>query len=303
MRILVTGGTGFIGSHVIEKLLEENHKPVVLTKDFRNCNRIKHLGERVDIYNSSAYHYVFDRFNDINAVIHLATLYKKDDSGSSIEDMIKTNIEFPTKILDEMVKRNVQYFINTGTFFEYPLDGSYIDEFVKKRPYNLYASTKLAFEEVLNYYSNKGIKKISLKLFSPYGPRDNPKLITSVCRSLVNNQEIDVGKGDQELSWTYVKDIADAYIIGLDYVKNTNYDSFNIGSESVKLNKVFDILEEISGKKGLIKRTRDYSLNEVMFGRCNSYITKNTLKWEPKYSLEDGLKETYDYYLENKDAI
>ncbi len=307
MRVLVTGGGGFIGSHVVEKLIENNHEPVILTKDCNKIDRIRHLEGKYDIYNGAAYRWAFQR-KKIDAVIHLATLYKKEDDETSLEEMYRTNIEFPGKILNEMLKNDTKYFIDTGTFFEYELSGSFIDEFVKKKPYNLYATTKTAFNEISDYYTDK-IKKVNLKLFSPYGPKDNSKLITNLGRALANDKEIEVTKGDQELSFTYVKDIAEAYIKALDYLvkedyNGVRYENFNICSPSVKLSRVFDLLEEISSKKDLIKRTREYSKNEVMFGRGKNYLANKHLGWDPKYTIEEGLRETYDYYLkEAKDGI
>ena len=142
------------------------------------------------------------------------------------------------------------------------------------------------------------IKAIDLKLFSPYGPRDNEKLIIFLIKSILKNKEVEISKGEQLLSWTYVRDIVDAYVKAVEYVQkmDKNYESFNIGNgEAVSIKKIVEILKEISGKN-LIKCNKDYGKNEIMYAKCNNDKARRVLGWNPLYFIRQGLKETYDYY-------
>jgi len=300
--ILLTGATGFLGSYLLERLLKENYNVIILKRSFSNIWRIKHLLDSTKYYDIDKIplEKIFEE-NKVDIVIHLATYYKKSHNYKDIGMMIDSNLKFPTKILDLMRLYGTKYFINTGTFFEYELVDRYISENTSKSPYNLYASTKLAFGEILKYYSqNYNIKIIDLKLFAPYGPKDNEnKLIPFLIKNFLKNKIIELSPSEQKWNWTYYKDVVEAYIRAIHYISNmnNNLESFNIGNDKTyTIKAIIEVLEDLTNKRNLVKYTKSYPKKEIFYVCCDNTKAKNYLGWIPKYDLYEGLKETYEYY-------
>jgi nucleoside-diphosphate-sugar epimerase len=303
MKVLITGATGFIGSHLVENLIKNNlHEVFILKRSTSNIWRIKEYIDKIkafDVDNEDIMEIVKAIKPDV--VIHLATYYKKYHNYVDLPFMLESNIEFPTKILESMALVGVRYFINTGSFFEKVYSYNY-DFQDATYPFNLYASTKLAFEEILKFYAfNYDIKAITLRIFSPYGYRDNPnKLIPYLIKKIINNEEIDMTEGFQSLDFIYVKDIVDAYIKAMDYIINMKsiYQRFEIGTGTThSLRELIYLLEKISGKKIKVNWGKiPYSNNEVFYSKADISNAINFLKWIPKYDLEKGLEETFEYY-------
>ncbi len=296
-NVLVTGGTGFIGSHVVEALIYNEFNIILLKRTSSDVWRIKNYLKKVISYDidKTELDTVFKE-NKIDAVIHLATYYKKYHSYEDIERMVYSNITFPTKLLDLCSKYNVKYFVNTGTFFEYDITRLPVKEEERKKPFNLYSSTKISFEDVIRFYSDK-LKIITLRIFSPYGEKDNEyKLIPTLIRKAVKNEEIHLSEGFQKLDFVYVKDIADAYIKALKSMeKINNLEAINIGTGfPYSIREIVSLIQEILDKELYViwgKPAQDIPI-------CYADITKakSLLNWYPLHSLKEGLQRTVEYY-------
>lgn len=180
--ILLTGGTGFIGSHLLEELLNLNKKVILLKRSFSNTWRISQFIENKNLIikdtDKIKLNDIFTQF-DIEGIFHLAAFSLRAHKSNSVTEMIKSNIEFPTVLLENSAHSNTKFFVNTGSFFEYDLSSSPINENSKLKPFNLYGSTKTAFETILKFYSQSyDLNCATLKLFTPYGPKDDEKKIT-----------------------------------------------------------------------------------------------------------------------------
>ena len=174
--IILTGGTGFVGSHLLEKLLKLNKKIILLKRSFSTTWRINEFTDNENLImkdiDKVVLNEIFDQY-DINGVLHLATFAQRSHSSDAVSKMIDSNINFPTQLLENSINNNVKFFINTGSFSEYELKNSPISENNKISPFNLYASTKIAFENILKFYSdNYDLNCQTLKLFTPYGAKD-----------------------------------------------------------------------------------------------------------------------------------
>ncbi|WP_457625255.1 NAD-dependent epimerase/dehydratase family protein [Persephonella sp.] len=296
-NILVTGGTGFIGSHVIETLLNENFNVILLKRYSSNTWRIEDFLENIISYDigETDLGKVFEE-NKIDAIIHLATYYKKNHSYEDIENMIYSNITFPTKLLDLCSKYNVRYFLNTGTFFEYDITTLPVKEEENKKPFNLYSSTKISFEDIIKFYSDK-LKVITFRIFSPYGEKDNEyKLIPTLIRKAIKNEEIHLSEGFQKLDFVYVKDIAGAYVRAIKSIeKIDNLESFNIGTGfPYSIREIVSLIQEILDKK--INVVWGDPAQDIPICYADITKAKEVLKWKPLYSLREGLSRTIEYY-------
>lgn len=301
--VLVTGAAGFIGSHLLEDLLKKNYKVIALLHSASNNKRMEPFRPAVKIYYSDKNELgsIFKE-NRIDCIIHLATKYLKNHNNlNEVEEMIDTNVRFPSLLCQLAVQTKVKYFLNTGTFFEYKLKKSPLKETDQKQAYNLYAASKLAFLEILKYYTEKyNLKAIDFKLFAPFGEKDNEKLMDFLMKSLISGTKIKFSKGEQRWNFTYVKDITRAYLCALkQFPKLSRFETFNIGySETYSIKKIIRKIEKISRKKfQIVWGAKPYPLNEIFYVNCNNAQLRKKLKWQPQYNLDLGLQATYNYYF------
>lgn len=296
--VLITGGTGFIGSHLVERLLKENKKIILLKRSFSNLWRIKKLINNpnlilIDIDKMDLLK-VFEKYN-IEGILHLATYYIKKHQSEDIKNMIDSNITFPTTLLENAVNNNVKYFINTGSFAEYSLDSIPINENSEIKPNNLYSSSKVAFENILKFYQNNyEINACTLKLFTPYGPKDDEnKIVPYIITNALKKEKIVIRSTSKRLDFVFVEDIISAFIKAMNSIQTfDSYKSFNVASGKSYLNK------EIYYKVESVLGGQDVEFLESDIKPVESDISKimGELNWKPQYTIENGLKSTIDYY-------
>lgn len=302
--VLLAGATGFIGSHVLERLLEEKYKIVILKRSFSDTWRISNFLKKVKSYDldKSLLEHVF-KDNKIDCVIYSATKYvKRRETINDVEKMIEANISFPSKLCYLCVQHKVKYFINTGSFFEYKIMREPIKESrIEKKAYNFYAASKLAFGEILKFYSdNYDFNVVDFKLFSAFGERDNEKLFVFLIKSLLNNLSIELSGGEQSWNFTYVKNTAEAYTRAIASLgKICGYETFNIGSDKAySIKEIVKKLERISDKKlKVVWGAKPYIDKEIFYVNCDNSKAKKILNWRPTFDIDSGLKRTYDYYF------
>lgn len=304
MNILITGGTGFIGSHLVNRLVFTKHKIYVLKRPSSNLSRIATFKAKIHLLTADSgkdLDNIFKR-QHFDAIIHLAGKYfKHHQSWRDVQEMNDSNINFPSTLLDLAIKHGVKYFINTGTCFEYAPSKRLLNENSPLLPYNYYAATKVAFEQILKYQTSKSnLKSATLKLFYAYGPKDNQKVIQLMVNSLLSKTHTKFTYGQQLLNFTHVEDIVDAYIKSLEYLERKStkkYESFNIGTDEViSIKKIGSILEKISDSPKTLSFSMPYPPDEIMYIATSFAKAKKILKWSPKTDIIKGLKNTYLYY-------
>ncbi|MBI5680827.1 MAG: NAD(P)-dependent oxidoreductase [Methanobacterium sp.] len=303
--VLVTGGTGFIGSHVIERLLEDKFDVILLKRSYSDVWRVKNILEYIQSYNIDEIKLedIFKK-EDIDSIFHIAAYYKKFHSSNDLDSLISSNITFPVKLLELSNEYNVNHFINTGTFFEYSNKPLPVTEENTKTPFNLYAMTKIVFESILKTYATKKeIKATTLNLFSTYGPKDNEyKLFPQLIKAALKEEEIKLSQGFQKLDFVYVKDIASAYMQCMNNMDSLpNYDAINIGNGfPYSIREIVSVIEEILGKP-IGKIWGNPAEEEIDITFASKDKSSSILKWAPKYSLHNGLNETITYYRDEYD--
>lgn len=308
--LLLTGATGFIGSHLTKRLLDKDYKVVILKRSTSDLWRIQ---ECIDQYGTELVMYDIDvddveiafKEHTIDCVMHLATHYvKANESEEDMEDMRETNVRMPTRLAEAAVAHGVKCFVNTGTFFEYQMKDEPIVECDIIDPYNFYAQTKVDFNQILQGYAGNGsLKVMDFKLFAPYGEKDRGKVMVFLINSLLKGDHIDFSGGEQQWNFTYVRDIVEAYVYALRYFeKDFTYESFNIGNNEVhSLKECVSTLEKVSGLKfDITFGARPYSDNEIFYANCDNSKAREILGWSPQYSLESGLKLMYDHVKNNQ---
>jgi nucleoside-diphosphate-sugar epimerase len=307
-KILVTGGTGFVGSHVIASLLKNKDVPILLKRSFSNTWRIKEFIKDIVAYDidTTPLSDVFAK-EDIDGVINLAAYYIRNNSYDDTYKLIETNLAFPTKLLELSKLNDVPIFVNAGSYFQYASNAYHIDENSPLLARNLYAATKNSLERIMEYYSSHSeCKTINLILFTPYGRKDNEKkLIPYIINRAINNESVDLTSGFQRLNMVYVGDIANAFVKSLDLKKDKTQNNLrvNIASkESYSIRELVSVIEDILGRK-IDARWGKIEMDEMDRNQSlviDTEVSAKVLKWKPKFSIYDGLKETIKYYKGDK---
>ncbi|HHQ4645885.1 TPA: NAD-dependent epimerase/dehydratase family protein [Aeromonas veronii] len=288
MRVLLTGVTGFIGSHLATYL---SAKGYVVFGLIRKPIEDDNLLARLNTINLC--HFNEDTLVDLMAeikpdiVIHLASLYLTVHSYNQIDNLISSNVTFPTKLLEAMSANNVTKLINTGTSWQHYNSVSY-------DPVNLYAATKQAFDDIIKYFTSaKGFSCITLKLFDTYGSNDTRGKLISLLDSLAqNNETLSMSAGEQTIELTHIDDVCAAYLAAIELIDkkdpnlNECYGVFS--NENYKLRELVEIYEKANDIKLNIRwGEKPYREREVM-DLCKNL--QNIPKWEAKISLFEGLK-------------
>lgn len=290
-RVLISGGTGFVGSHLAKRCIELGwgvsilYEPNIDTHSIREIEEFCHLypvsGRTIDLVQSMAE-------IEPHVVIHLASIYRSDHHYFDIEPLICSNILFATQILEAMKENGIRYFINTGTSFQHFENQNY-------NPVNLYAATKHAFEQILAYYIEiRKINAITLKLFDTYGPFDSrSKLISMFKNAVRRNEAIELSPGEQYLDLVYIDDVVNAYVIAAERLicnKVKKYESYAVSSGKLRrLKDLVEIFNKASGKELMIKWGESpYRNREVMLPWSKG---RSLPGWEPRIDIEQGIRK------------
>jgi CDP-paratose synthetase len=291
-RILVTGATGFIGSHLLPKLSSFTIK-IVVRKYTNVIDREKQIvindNEYIQFKNA------VELFNP-NIVIHLAGCITYNTDAISIKDTIDSNILFTSLLLNALKNTDVKYFVNTGTGAEYSVVDGTLD------PPNLYAASKTASRYIIKYYKNvMGFKVVNVIPYVVYGGLSkSKKAVDYIIDSLDSIVPIEMTGGEQILDFTHVDDLIDFYIYCIEhYEELVDETDYHVGTgEGTTLRELAVLIEKISGKKTNIHwGGRSYRELEVMKAVA-PLDNMNVLGWYPKINLEQGLtKLLKKYYL------
>lgn len=296
--ILLTGATGFIGSHLLETLVDNGAKTIILKRSNSDTWRINHLLDQVKSYDidKDPLKTVFTE-QRIDTVVHLATLYRKFDHDKDVPEMMASNITFPGEILEIGIRHGLKSFINTGTFFECDCSILPVCEQAPTKAFNFYAKTKIIFEDLCRTYSDQ-LSMTTLRLFSPYGPKDNEKIIPFLIKKALNGEEINLSEGLQKLDFTYVDDITRAFNLAINQggKENFGYNLYNIGSGvCISVREIVSIIEE-QLERPINKVWGPPSNLDIPVAFADIRQAKSCLNWAPEHSIHQGIKKTIDYY-------
>jgi len=261
MKIVVSGGTGFIGSHLIPELIASGHQISVLKRKQSDLKRLSLFAGQINIINFGRYEDICAGFKTFvpDLVIHLAALYINEHNPGDIAALIDSNISFGTHILEAMKEANIKKFLNIGTRWQHIGNKRY-------RPANLYAATKQAFKDILIYYEASGICHKTIELADTYGEGDTRRkvldLLLNACRK---NEKIDLSPGEQELDLSYVGDICEFIKEHIDFEDFYDNKTITLSGTVIKLRDLGQLVEDKFKVRGVLNwGGKAYREHEVM---------------------------------------
>lgn len=317
---LITGGAGFIGSHLADKLLKEGNKVIVVDNfcDFynpkikednvkHNLNNANYTLKRIDIRNREELAKAFDEAN-VDVVIHLAAMAGVRPSIDNPIYYQEVNCVGTQNILEEMKAHNVKKLVMAssssvyGNCKEVPFKEDMVVDFA----ISPYAATKKANEVMTHVYHKLfDFNVIMLRFFTVFGPRQRPDLaINKFTRLMLNNEPIPMfGDGTTSRDYTYVEDIVSGIEKSIEYVNNNKdvYEILNLGNSSpVSLKEMIDTIAEVLNKTPNIEKLPmqpgDVERTFADISKANRLIG-----YEPKTSFKQGIENFVKWYIINKD--
>ena len=307
MRILVTGGAGFIGSNFVHYLLENREEDKVVTLDAltyagskENLSGVldnpRHEFVEGDIRDRKL---VADLVTDVDAVVNFAAESHVDRSIDGAEPFVTTNIQGTQTLLDAALEAEVERFLQVSTDEVYGqiLDGKFSED-DRLTPRNPYAATKAGADLLAHSYeTTHDLPVLITRTCNNFGPRQHPeKLIPKFIQNAAAGETLPVyGDGSNVREWIYVEDNCRA----LDLVlrKGNSGEVYNIGSgeEMTNLEVTNSILNATGSTEEQIEFVEDRPGHDQRYALDTSKIER--LGWEPECSFEEGLEKTVEYYL------
>ena len=294
MKSIITGGAGFIGSHLCERLVKEGHKVVVLDNfSLGKKSNLKNISNKVkivkrDIKNLKS---INNLFKDVQNVFHLAALADIVPSIENPDEYYNTNVTGTYNVLKASINNRVKRFIYTASSSCYGIPNKFpTKENSEISPQYPYALTKRLGEELVIHFANiYKLNATSLRLFNVYGPRartsGNYGAVFGVflAQKIAKKSFTIVGDGTQTRDFTFVSDVTEA-MLKVQKKSNLRGNIFNVGSgKTVSINK---IARELGGKKKRIPKRPGEP--DVTFADISKI--KRKTGWKPKISIKEGIK-------------
>lgn len=286
---LITGATGFVGSHLARRLVLEGWRVHIVS-------RVDSLLPKAEEFAYVTNH-VYDGSTEClvncvalvkpDVVFHLASLFLSQHETKDINTLIESNLLFGNQLLEAMKVNQVANLVNTGTSWQHYNNDVY-------NPVCLYAATKQAFEAILEYYVQAcGIKVITLKLFDTYGPDDpRPKLFHLLSAAATSGETLNMSGGEQFIDLVHIDDVTEAYLTAAQLLiecRAQQHERYAVSSGNpMPLRDLVDLYSEVIGSAINVNwGARPYRFREVM----KTWTGGSNLEgWQPKYTLADGMK-------------
>ncbi|MBW2991597.1 GDP-mannose 4,6-dehydratase [Candidatus Woesearchaeota archaeon] len=307
MKVLVTGGAGFIGSHIVDLLLNKGNNVVII--DNLSTGKKGYINPKAKFYEA-----------DITDTEQISRIFKKEKPDyvihtaaqvmlrKSLEDPIedaKINIIGTLNILEACRNNNVKKIIYTSTGGARVGEPEYlpVDEKHPLNPCSPYGISKHTAEHyVWMYHKLYNLDYLIFCFGNVYGPRDDPetkRVIAVFATKMLKGESPEIfGDGKQTRDFIYVLDLAEFIVNSME--KNPEHKLFHLANgKQISVNEIFEILKKHSGFKGEAKHTEAIK-GEVRDIVLDTTLAQKELGWNPKHSFEEGLKRTFEWFKRQK---
>ena len=305
-RILVTGATGFIGSHLVRRLVSEKARVYALCRRDADTWRIKDCLSDLNVVESD----ITDKDSLISTVqrirpqkcFHLAA-YGVNQSEINFSQAVQTNINGTLNLLLALKDTGLECVVNFGTSYEYGGTSGAISEDSTVNPNNLYAASKSAAWLFYDYFhKSAGVPIVTIKLFPVYGPFEElGKLIPTTIVKALQKKELLLTSGEQERDYIFIEDVIDGCLSAAT-IREAVGQTINLGTGKAHPIKVIitrclalmgDPVEPVFG-------ALPYRKNELFSLYADTRKAEKILGWSPKVGLEEGLRKTIEWYSHNR---
>lgn len=290
MKVILTGGTGFLGSNLLHKLLANNYEVIVLKRSFSKLDRIHSV---LGHHNLTLFDLDKGNVEDvfaggvIDSIIHTATEYGR--LGSSIHLVLETNLVYPIKLIELGIKYGVKSFINTDSYFN-----------KENFRYSHLLNYSLSKRSLVHWLKNlsEHIHVANVVLEHLYGPGDDDaKFVGNMVQNIAIKQveRIALTYGHQKRDFIYVDDATDAYLLLLGHMMHSNarYSEFQLGTgQSIPVRTLAETIKFLSASQTILGfGDIEYRGDEIMDSKADNSALME-LGWRPNVPLQDGVINT-----------
>ena len=308
MQCLVLGGCGFIGSHVVERLLRDGHSVRVFDKSHIDESNIAPFRDRISLVAGDFTNVVdvYAALEDVEIVFHYVGTTLPQTSMENLAYDIETNVLAGVRLLEACLKNDVKRIIfssSGGTVYGVP-QKTPIPEDHPTDPICSYGVTKLAIEKYIALFNRlHGLDCRVIRYANPYGPRQrihaSQGAVAVFLGNVLENQPITIwGDGTVKRDYVYVRDAADATV----RLATEEHPAgiYNVGSErAASLNKLVDTIKKVTGRNVEVNYTKarriDVPVNVLDIGKISA-----ALGWRPETDLEEGIRKTWEWLTGGK---
>jgi len=314
-RVLITGAGGFIGSHLVERLIKEECNIRVFLR-YNSEGKIGRLEElpaedlnKIEIFRGdlSNFDIVKKSIKGVDIIFHLGALISIPYSYENPREYIKTNTIGTLNILEAAKEEKVKKVIITSTSEVYGTAlYSPIDEKHPLQAQSPYAASKIAADKIAeSFYKSFDVPVSIIRPFNNYGPRQSMRaVIPTIIYQALTKEKVKMGSLEPKRDFLYVEDNVDGYI-RIAKSDDVTGEVINIGTgRTTSIGEIVDMVRELIGKNFEVETDKNKirpEKSEVKLLICDNSKAKERIGWEPKTSLRDGLKKTIEYIQKNID--
>ncbi len=291
---VITGGTGFIGSHLAKRLCDAGTDVTLLLRETSNAGQLEALGiadqtklVRSNLSTANIAHVLSEEKPSV--VFHLASRFVGQHVSDDVDDLVNSNIALGARVLEAMTAADVRNIVTAGTTWQHYRQTDYC-------PVNLYAATKQAFVALAEYYSEAcGTRVLHLELPDTYGPFDpRKKLLHLLTNAAMNDTLLAMSPGDQKIDLVHVDDVTAAFSLAGTSLVDTPGETCGMNlsyavtsGTTISLRELVRVMEEVVGHALPVTfGARDYKPREVMDARTNTPCLPD---WQARVPLREGL--------------
>ena len=299
MKALITGGSGFIGSHLVDRLLKDGHEVTIIDRSIKWENLSDAKNPNLKIYHENIFSNIADLFKDVDIVFHLVALTRPQWSIKYPYETSEVNVMGTIRVLEHCRNNKVKRIVFASSSNLYGDQDIYpTPEDVKPNPMNAYALSKLVGEQYCELFEKLyGLEWNAIRPFNAYGTRmPTSGIYTSAIATFIDvlkkNKPLQMfGTGEQRRDFIYIDDIVDQMMLMA--TSKVHGEAFNCGSgTNNSINEVLALIEKIAGKKANPEKVP--AQFEPKGTLADISKAERMLGWKPKVSLEEGLRRVIE---------